>query len=137
MGTCPHNCVMTMPLKVPDLYFDPRAVSEILELTSSNGKCLIIELYDLCAEISPKIIDEIEAAYRSRDGVGVQQKAHLLKSSSANLGLRLLSAQCSLLEHTAHSNFAAVNAGTIQRLRECLENSLAQLKSYIETLGDS
>ena len=63
-----------------------------------------------------------------QDGTALTQAAHLLKSSSANLGAQSLADLCALLETCAHAGSVVDHVQTVQQLIALHAEVLARLK---------
>lgn len=73
--------------------------ADIIEnLKNLGGMELLAELHSVFISTSETIIADLHAAIASGDALGVQEKAHSLKSSSGNMGALQLSQLCLQLE---------------------------------------
>jgi HPt (histidine-containing phosphotransfer) domain-containing protein len=68
-------------------------------LETDDGSDLVIELIDLYLNELPRRVSEIREAAISFEPVLLKRAAHLLKGSSATLGVRHVAKACDQLEH--------------------------------------
>jgi HPt (histidine-containing phosphotransfer) domain-containing protein len=74
---------------------DPQMIESIRSLDAPD---LVAELVHIFLGCIPDRFAKIETAIRKNDPKGIQEVAHALKSSSANLGAKQMSIYCQELE---------------------------------------
>jgi signal transduction histidine kinase/DNA-binding response OmpR family regulator len=80
---------------------DRKALNAIRGLQRPGEPDLLARIVSLYAHNTPPLLDQIEQACARGDAGGVQQAAHALKSSSANVGAARVAALCRELETRA------------------------------------
>jgi len=78
--------------------FDPTAIDKIREMAGDKASEFVTEMVQLFLEEGDKAVSHLRAASEAGDWKAVSRAAHSLKSSSATLGLMLLSQACKSLE---------------------------------------
>lgn len=77
---------------------DATVIAMLRELGGTDDPGLFDELVDTFVADTPPRIRAIEAAVRNGDPTALRESAHGLKSSSANMGARMLAELCRTLE---------------------------------------
>jgi two-component system sensor histidine kinase/response regulator len=77
---------------------EPNAVERLLVLADQAGEDLVIELFRLFAEDTPKRIAAARTAVEKGDPVALHLAAHSLKGSAANMGATAFADLCAKLE---------------------------------------
>ena len=85
------------PIEV-DHELEPNAVGRLLVLADQAGEDLVIELFRLFAEDTPKRIAAARTAVEKGDPVALHLAAHSLKGSAANMGATAFADLCATLE---------------------------------------
>ena len=75
----------------PRTVLDPEVIDSLKELGGDDDPELFHELVELFLEDTPQRIRELDQAVGGQDAAGIEQAAHALKSSAANLGATQLS----------------------------------------------
>jgi CheY-like chemotaxis protein len=108
-----------------------RMIEELRALDDGQGQVLK-QLIEMFVEGVPGRIAAIAKAYSEGDLKTLNNEAHSLKSSAANLGAHHVSALCLKLEHAKTPEAAAALADIPAQLQEEFEKASAELRS---TLG--
>ena len=86
-----------------DDVLDPRVIQELRELGGEDDPDLLADLVQMFLQDAPGRMKQIEEALASGDIKALEHAAHTLKSSSANIGARGLSAICKRMEELARA----------------------------------
>jgi HPt (histidine-containing phosphotransfer) domain-containing protein len=79
--------------------------------------------------VAERDIQKMETAYDRDDAGGVASAAHSLKGSSGNLGFRNMSEIARDVENGAKKNPAAIERGTIRKIRQGLAEIASRLNA--------
>ena len=79
---------------------DRAALNDLLEATG-NDRAFLVELIDTYLTDSVALLASMRQAVGAADATALRRAAHSLKSNSASLGARELSARCQELEQDA------------------------------------
>jgi HPt (histidine-containing phosphotransfer) domain-containing protein len=104
---------------------DPVALERLKRL---GGGKLLRDMLDLFLEHTPVRMAAAAASFSQGDLAGVNQAAHSLKSSAANLGARTLRDYAEQVEHVA----AGEQAGDLASLIAHLQEAFAQARAALE-----
>ncbi len=108
---------------------DVAVVDDLKRLAAGGGDDLLADLARLFEESVPKALSSIRDAISAGDPAGLAQVAHLLKSSSASLGGRLVASTCQQLETLGRAgDFSGVDDLVVQ-LTGQLERFIAEFKA--------
>jgi PAS domain S-box-containing protein len=106
-----------------------RQILEQLGRVRTNGKPeLLARVINLYRVESPKIVQKMKQAARSGDAPAIAAAAHSLKSSSANVGARVLSRYCEELEASARradTEEARKILAKLESEHDCVQSALA------------
>lgn len=69
--------------------FDQATIDELL-LREKNGRPLLMRLFEIYLEETPRLLEELEAAIQAKDSDEVYEVVHQMKGSAAALGARKL-----------------------------------------------
>jgi CheY-like chemotaxis protein/HPt (histidine-containing phosphotransfer) domain-containing protein len=103
------------------------------ELDPEEGAPLIRSLVDAYIGMATEAFDVLEAAMQAQDLLALEKTAHLLKSSSANVGAEKLHAGYQELERLARQRQPAPAAILLDRLRPEHQQALDCLRDLLET----
>jgi HPt (histidine-containing phosphotransfer) domain-containing protein len=110
---------------------DPAALDRLREW---GGEKLLREMLRLFLDNSPVRMEQIRAGVASGTAREVEQGAHSLKSSAANLGARALRDVCAEMEERAH----AEDVEGVEELAPRLEDVYASARARLEAIqGES
>ena len=107
---------------------DPKVIANVRELGKSSGTDLFAKLADLYMSTSPALLEELGAAVEAGDAERIRQRAHALKSSSANVGATALAALCHEIERMGREGNLDGADLRYQRLRNSYEAVCRQLE---------
>jgi len=106
--------------------------------SSTNGKPeLLARVINLYLQESPKLVQKLKQAARAGNGPEMASCAHSLKSSSANVGAKVLSRYCEEVETSARradTEEARKILGKIETEHNCV---LSALSAEFEALAAS
>jgi two-component system, sensor histidine kinase and response regulator len=106
-----------------------RNVLQQLGKVLTNGKPeLLTRVINLYLTESPKIVQKLRLAARASDALEIARSAHSLKSSSANVGARVLSRYCEDIE-------ASARRADTEEARKILSKIEAEHASVLSALG--
>lgn len=108
-------------------FFDFTMLNMFKEL-SDDGNDAVKEIISIFLGDAPKYLDQIKAAIAQDDASGLNEAAHSLKSSSANLGATELSQHCQSLENLGRGG----TTEGAQSQFDVMENSLKKVKEILE-----
>ncbi len=97
-------------------FIDPEALDNIRALQRPGAPDLVRKVVGKFLGSSPALLQSLRQAAVQRDARAVEQAAHSLKSSSANIGANRLAAQCKELERQARINGSVPDAAQLQEL---------------------
>lgn len=100
-ATGPATGAETTPGKGATSVLDARVLEEIKELSRDGEPSVLTDVLQLFLDTSPELIEGLASGLESRDHQTLESNAHTLKSSSANIGARLLSDTCRSLQDAA------------------------------------
>jgi PAS domain S-box-containing protein len=92
---------------------DLRILQNLRELDDDDEPDFLADLINIYLTDAPKYLDHIRVAISAGDAASLKVASHTLKSSSANLGVMLLSDLCKELEMMAR---AVCEAGDVEKL---------------------
>ncbi|TAE50430.1 MAG: Hpt domain-containing protein [Bacteroidetes bacterium] len=87
----------THPTQVTYEYLDSGALDTILDLMDGDTG-MVIDLVDTLAESSPELMSSLEEGVRAGNASQIQDSAHSLKSSNAQLGAMNFAQLCQEIE---------------------------------------
>ena len=93
---------MTHDRAHPSEVLDAATLDRLARLGGEGGGDLLIELIDIFVDDATERVRSMISALAAGDLVGVEQHAHTLKSSSANMGALGLSELCQEIEAAVH-----------------------------------
>ena len=105
------------------------------ELDEAGGMALAHSLIRLFLETAPAQLAEIESAARAGDARAVGRLAHVLKSSSANLGAHTLSEHYRELERLASAGSIQADAELLARTRHEQDRAGAHLRELLAAVA--
>jgi HPt (histidine-containing phosphotransfer) domain-containing protein len=105
---------------------DPSVLDELRQLERDSDPGLLRELSEIFLTQTPRLLRDIREATERGDARALEEAAHLLKSTAANLGARTLSTLASELERLARSSRVAEAAPLLVRLES--ELALASIE---------
>ncbi len=109
---------------------DTETLSSLRTLATPDQPDFLKQLFTLFLESAPERVRTIQAAMRSGDLATAAKEAHILKSSSANIGATELSQISQRLEKAARSsdsNGAAFEANKLQNALDLVLSEIATL----------
>lgn len=95
---------MTPPTAPPSSSVDRKVLDKIRALQKPNAADLVARVIDSYVDRTPQLLEQLKDGVRLGDAIKVQEAAHSLKSSSANLGAVNLAGQSKALEQLARAN---------------------------------
>ncbi len=101
-----------------DSVLDMEVIAMLRELGGDDDPGLLTELIDLFLADAPTYLAALSEALQRGDATGLEQAAHTLKSSSANIGAVQLSEFCKELELAGKSNAVSASSAVLQRTQE-------------------
>ena len=104
---------------------DSAILKNILSLQKNGAQNILKKLVGLYLESAPKLISELQVGIYQHNPAAVKNAAHTLKSSSANLGARKLSALCKEVEASA---VGGEDIGQLNAQFELIENEYEQAR---------
>jgi two-component system, sensor histidine kinase and response regulator len=107
---------------------DDSAFDAIRVLQRPDKPDLVQRIIALFADEAPRLLQSLHAAVAAGEADAVRAAAHSLKSSSANVGARMLSEACKAIEMVARSSGSLPDAATIQALDSHFEQAMAVLR---------
>jgi HPt (histidine-containing phosphotransfer) domain-containing protein len=120
---------MTLTIQTCEM-IDQEMLHRICQYDDGTHGDTLTELIRLFLELTPKRIENLKRALEERSWRCVSKEAHSLKSSSANLGLKRVTAACRKLEaienHPDHS-MASVLLSEIETEYQAAAHSLVEL----------
>jgi two-component system sensor histidine kinase/response regulator len=122
--------VVAGPPAEADPLLDEAVIESLRQLGARAGNDLLGRVLEKYLQETPKIVQNILRAMTEQDWESLRKEAHLLKSSSGNVGARGLSALARDLEHAAKDGDRAVlerGTGVISQLYERTRSALNQL----------
>ncbi len=114
---------------------DETALQALRALDESGGMNLVNSLLRLFLESAPAQLEQIESAARRGDIKTLGRIAHVLKSSCANIGARILSDQYRELEGLARTGGGAQVNELLVRVRREQERVAADLKERLTAIA--
>jgi HPt (histidine-containing phosphotransfer) domain-containing protein len=109
---------------------DMHVIAELRELGGEEDPGLLTELIGMFLADAPARVHDIESGLASGDLKLVERAAHTLKSSSANVGAKKLSAVCKRIEEFARNRETAA----ITPLLADTTHSLSEAESELRAL---
>lgn len=103
-GTAGAPPVSDLPAIVQEDEGDPVLDEQLLASIEGFGEDFLSSLIDTFVEHGTQDLERLRQAVDARDPEGARKAAHRMKSSSANVGARRLSARCADIEKDARSN---------------------------------
>ncbi len=113
--------------------FDTEVLGGLRELQDEGEPDLVVELMSLFVEDAPERHKQIEDAANQGDAKGVERSAHALKSASANLGAKELSASCAALEVLGRGGDLSGLEMALLSFRGCYDAALAEAQQIIRS----
>ena len=128
LNQCQHHLQNLEPVPVLKEAIDAQVLQAFRNTMGSNASVFLAQLIEIYLEETPLLLQEISTAISQTDAWAIQQKAHLLKSSSASLGAITFSKLCEELEVMGNSGTTA-GAGAIMAQ---LESEYEQVKAALQ-----
>lgn len=72
-----------------EVVYDKATIDELL-LREKNGRPLLLRLFEIYLEETPRLMEELETAVAARDADDIYDVVHQMKGSAAALGARKL-----------------------------------------------
>jgi two-component system sensor histidine kinase/response regulator len=107
---------------------DPAALEELRGLEQEGDSDLVSQVVEAYLKSSSQLLEKIHEARTNRDPAAIAKAAHTLKSSSAQVGARKLSASCKELETRGR-------AGRINDALDLVDEITTQLKAVQAALA--
>lgn len=130
----PAASAATAPLEAEEAVIDFRALAQIRALQRPGRPDLLVRIVSLFRSGSGTEIDKLRRAVDAHDMATARLIAHTLKSSSANLGARPLSAMLAEVERQARDG--AVDASLMESVCVAHERAVAALVAEISPTRD-
>ena len=103
--------------------------------TEINSDTLIKDLSKIFFRNMPKLLDEIEIAWKAGDNKSLKQSFHSLKGNAATLGMEELRTICAGLELTYRtSKNPSLSKESLDSLKTASHQAAHALKDFLETL---
>ncbi len=112
---------------------DPSALQQLQDLSNETGRDVLSRSVEYFRLQAPKNIVKLQQALQLEDADSLRLIAHGMKSSSANLGAKILSASCAELEAAARDNSLSKVSVLINEVEQALHQFLHALKNYTDT----
>jgi HPt (histidine-containing phosphotransfer) domain-containing protein len=109
---------------------DPRPLDQIRAFQRPGAPSVVGKVIGMYLKTAPELLTKLRTATVEKDSKAVQQAAHSLKSSSANLGAMAMAEMCRALEAAARAGGCPESCEDI----EALETEFHQVKIELETL---
>ncbi|GAA3141512.1 hypothetical protein GCM10010466_35610 [Planomonospora alba] len=84
---------------------------------------------------APRVLHQLGRAVADGDAAAVEQRAHSLKGSAANLGAAALAEVCARIEQHGNAGRTAAAAGLLERLRQELDRACRVLEAVVAERG--
>lgn len=107
-----------------------KALEDLRELGARADRDLVPELVESFQRVTPERLERLRTAMREGQVKAVQEIAHQLRGTAANLGARKLAHVCRLVEEAASAGDLAAAVALQERLDQVARHTL-------ETLGDT
>ena len=104
----------TESVKAP---INQKTLDSLRALQKEGAPDILTKIIRVYLEEAPKLLAQIDAAIATADSLAVQQKAHSLKSSSANLGALQLTNFCKALETCGREATLAETPQLLEQIR--------------------
>ncbi len=114
---------------------DAAVIGRLRELEGTGRPGLVAGLVETFSGSAQKLLAEIEAGVEEDDEEALRSAAHGLKSSSAQLGARLVSELALELEQVARSGKLDGAAELAEQLSEALTDAMAKLRQMVGSGG--
>ena len=146
LGTAPIESAQTTALSSPSrgkmvsgtaasmeqIIIDRQALENIRALQRPGATDLVTKVIEKYFNASPAIMESLRRSALDGDANAVQQAAHNLKSSSANLGATTLAARCQELELEARQNRIVPTEAQLQALEAEYQATHIALETEIQ-----
>ena len=106
---------------------DAKALQALRALQRPGKPDVLARVIELFHRDAPKLVGEMHAAAEARDAEQLRRAAHTLKSSSASVGAKLLSAHCREIEMLARGGDVAAGAALVGSITDELGRVLPAL----------
>ncbi|MEY8253209.1 MAG: Hpt domain-containing protein, partial [Colwellia sp.] len=97
---------------------------------------LLAKIIQLYLESSPVLVENIGRSIEQKDRQALENAAHSLKSSSANLGATELAQLCKTIEHQGKSNLIDMAAPLLEQLILLYNQTKAALEHELKEQGN-
>jgi signal transduction histidine kinase/DNA-binding response OmpR family regulator len=106
---------------------DPAALDMLRELQQSGSESLLRTVVHAFLDSAPELLEDLETGLAQRSAERVQDAAHTLKSSSANVGATRLASLSREIE-------ARARAGNLSQAKDLLDPLLAEYREVVSAL---
>ena len=107
---------MTPPEAAVDEVLNQTVVANLRKLEAASGKAILPQLLASFSAVTPRRLAALREAIAAGDAQGVNQEAHTLKGSSANLGARQMARLCGDLEMLGQTSDLSQAASLLARI---------------------
>ena len=111
---------------------DPAILERVRSLQKAGRPSVLRKLTNLYLESTPEVVEGLRQAVSAADAKAMQHKAHRLKSSSLQVGARVLSSLCNKLEELGQSGSTAGAKNPLSHIEIEYERVCEALKEEIE-----
>ena len=110
---------------------DLAALEPIREMHGPDGMPLLISLVELYEDDARQLLDKLEESCDREDPAAASAAAHRLKSSSGNLGARIVAEHSATLEKMARKGNLTDASSLVQSLKQEFTRAIAALKDEV------
>jgi HPt (histidine-containing phosphotransfer) domain-containing protein len=110
---------------------DLPVIDELFEFDLQNDDDLLPELFEIFRETAPKHVHEIEIAFEKNDWKAMFHNAHTLKSSSGNLGAKVVMQLCKAIEEATRTKDPDSVAPLVGQIQLQLKFAIQELTTLL------
>jgi HPt (histidine-containing phosphotransfer) domain-containing protein len=111
---------------------DPRPLDQIRAFQRPGAPSVVGKVIRMYLKTAPELLATLRTATQEKNGKGVQQAAHSLKSSSANLGATTMAEMCRVLEAAARAGSCPESCNEIEALEAEYREVQLELEAQLE-----
>ena len=111
-----------------EVVFDRETIDELLQ-REKNGRPLLMRLFEIYLEETPRLLEELELAVAAKDPEGIYDIVHQMKGSAAALGARKLF-------RVAEAVLPLCNTGEILEVENLIERIESESDVFINGVSE-